>query len=265
MRRAKAKSGARSTPEIKVTRNSPRPQIKASRGPGGPAKKRKVATPDRRGAAAGGPKGGPARSATSRTRVSGSRGGSHRGSGGGGSVHAVSSGGGAAAGAVRVAREIARPVTAVTRPVLRVVGGGLEAIPRTADRATPVARGRAMILIAGVLAAGLIYVNVGRLEAGDGYARYTERSIELQRENTALRSRIANLGAAERIKRYAQKQGLVMPAPEQFDYLKRRRSDAGRAARGYSAPTSPARPGEAGGSAATGGAGVSAATGGAGL
>ena len=45
---ARRKAGAAKKPagEIKVTRNSARPQIKASRGPGGPAKRRQVAQPD---------------------------------------------------------------------------------------------------------------------------------------------------------------------------------------------------------------------------
>lgn len=171
---------------------------------------------------------------------------------------AASAGGGAAAGAVRIAHEVARPARAVTRPVLRVVTGGLEAIPSAAGRATPATRGRLLILLAGALAAGLIYINVGKLEAGDSYAQYSARSLELQRQNTVLRSRIANLGAAERIRHYAAGQGLVMPAPEQFDYLRHRRGDAERAANNLTAPVSSARPITPGATAATG---ASAATG----
>ncbi len=123
-----------------------------------------------------------------------------------------------------------------------------------------------MILLAGVLAAGLIYINVGKLEYGDGYAKYAERSVELQRENTALQSRIAKLGAAERIKLYAERQGLVMPAPEQFEYLRHRRGDGERAAKNYTEPSSSARPLAPGATAAAGAtpthdAGASAATG----
>lgn len=256
--RRKATEGRKAS-EIKVTRTSARPQIKASRGPGGPAKRRKVAQPtarrtdDRRVAEtrrqslssigslpaprAQRPKAAPKR----RPTTSGS---SRRApSGGGGSVRAVAVGAGGSA-AARVVAEVARPVGAVTRPVLRVVSGGLEALPNAAGRATPVARGRLLILLAGVLAAGLIYINVGKLEYGDGYGKYSARSAELQRENTVLRSRIANLNTAERIKQYAQRQGMTVPKPEQYKYLRSKRGDAVKASRGLSLPLSSARPGD---------------------
>jgi hypothetical protein len=236
--------------QIKVTRNKPRPQIEASRGPGGPAKRRTVAQPPRDnrvaetrrqsinsiGARPPAKRRAPApRSGTSAARSAG------RGAGSGG-VRAVSAGAGGAAAAVRVVQEAARPVGAVTRPVLRVVSGGLEALPRAAGRATPVARGRLLILLAGVLAAGLIYINVGKLEYGDGYAKYADRAVELQRENTQLRSRIANLSSAERIQRYAAGHGMMVPAPEQYTYLRPHRGDALKGSRGYSAPLVHAAP-----------------------
>jgi hypothetical protein len=260
--RRKAAEG-RKAPEIKVTRNSARPQIKASRGPGGPAKRRKVAQPvgrrsedsrvaetrrqslssigaapkpraKRPSAPRAAPKSSPRPTSSSRRSSS---------SGGGGSVRAVSVGAGGAA-AARMVAEVARPVGAVTRPMLRVVSGGLEALPNAASRATPVARGRLLILLAGVLAAGLIYINVGKLEYGDGYGKYSARSAQLQRENTVLRSRIANLNTAERIKLYAQRQGMTVPKPEQYKYLRSKRGDALKASRGLTAPLSQATPGD---------------------
>lgn len=283
---ARVSGGASPKGEIKVTRNSARPQIKASRGPGGPVKQRKVA-PSKRGRVV--PRGvseidrrvaetrrqsisshasaaKPKSARSSAPRAGGSRQGSARPVGGG-SVRAVAvgAGAGAAAGAARVVQEVARPVGAVTKPVLRVVSGGLEAIPQAASKATPATRGRLLILFVGALAAGLIYINVARLEAGDSYAKYSARSLELQRQNTILRSQIANRGAAERIRHYAEGQGLVMPAPEQFDYLRHRRGDAERAARNLTAPTSQARPIAPGATGAAGAApaGPSVATGGA--
>lgn len=277
--RRKAATG-RKAPEIKVTRNSARPQIKASRGPGGPVKRRKVAQPTGRrsddsrvaetrrqslssiGAV---PKARPKRQATSSRPTRPSRtpqpaGSSRRPSGGGGgSVRAVAVGAGGSA-AARVVAEVARPVGAVTRPMLRVVSGGLEALPQAASRATPVARGRLLILLAGVLAAGLIYINVGKLEYGDGYGKYSARSQQLQRENTALRSRIATLNAAERIQEYAKRQGMTVPAPEQFKYLRSKRGDALKASRGLTAPLSAARPGDSAPSVETGASGVVTST-----
>lgn len=272
--RRKATEGRKAS-EIKVTRTSARPQIKASRGPGGPAKRRKVAQPtarrtdDRRVAEtrrqslssigslpaprAQRPKAAPKR----RPTTSGS---SRRApSGGGGSVRAVAVGAGGSA-AARVVAEVARPVGAVTRPVLRVVSGGLEALPNAAGRATPVARGRLLILLAGVLAAGLIYINVGKLEYGDGYGKYSARSAELQRENTVLRSRIANLNTAERIKQYAQRQGMTVPKPEQYKYLRSKRGDAVKASRGLSLPLSSARPGDSAPTVETGASGAVTST-----
>jgi hypothetical protein len=316
MKRPATASGRRSAGEIKVTRNSKRPEIKASRGPGGPVKRRKVATPKRKesalseadkrvaatrrqsiGAMGAQPArrpgtAGPAKS-TSRRKAAptptsrranpstvGRNAGSTRGSAkptrsaaktsnvrpnpggsrsaavasGGGSVRAVavSAGGGAAVGAARVMQEVARPVRAVTRPALKVVTGGIEAIPQAAGRATPMMRGRMAIVVVAILAAGLIAINVAKLRAGDGYAAYAGRSLELQRENTELMARNANLRASERIKRYAAKQGLVMPAPEQFTYLNHRSGDAERAARNLTAPVTTATPQTPGASAATG-------------
>ena len=51
-----------------------------------------------------------------------------------------------------------------------------------------------------------------------------------------LRSRIASLNAAERIQHYAQRQGMIFPEPEQFEYLRSRRGDALKASHGLTAP-----------------------------
>jgi hypothetical protein len=117
-----------------------------------------------------------------------------------------------------------------------------------------------LILLAGVLAAGLIYINVGKLEYGDGYGKYSARSQQLQRENTALRSRIANLNTADRIKQYAMKQGMTVPAPEQFKYLRSKRGDALKASRNLSAPISQATPGDSAPTVETGASGVVTST-----
>lgn len=161
---------------------------------------------------------------------------------------AVGAGGGAAA----AAKVVVKPVETVARPMLRVVSGGLEKIPQAASSATPVTRSRFLILFVGLMAAGLIYVNVGKLEYGDGYGKYAERSLELQRENTRLRAQIAHDSTAERIQRAAEQAGLVVPDPEQFSYLKDKRGDAVKAARGYAAPQSSVTPTSESPSAETG-------------
>lgn len=281
MKRPATRGGGRKSSEIKVTRNSKRPQIKASRGPGGPVKQRKVAPSSRSRQAprsvsesnrrfdevrrqslgsigAAPPRRSPAAGGGRRASVgSGGQGGQ------GGSVRAVAAGGAAAAGALRVAQVAVRPARAVTRPALRVVSGGLATLPQAAGRATPIARGRALILLAGLMAAGLIYINVGKLEAGDGYSGYAARALELQRQNTILRSRIADLNSAARIQHYAEQRGMIVPGPDQYTYLKARRGDALKAARGYTAPIAPTTPsaGSTSTTGATSATGPSAATG----
>jgi hypothetical protein len=147
--------------------------------------------------------------------------------------------GGGAIGFARALSGVARPAAAATRPMLRVVAGGIERLP-TSAAAEPLARGRFLILVAAVLGAGLIYINVGKLQAGDSFARYAAQSLALQRENTALRSKIAALDTPERIARLAKGSGLENPLPEQFKYLKTRGSDPLKAVRGYTSPTTAA-------------------------
>lgn len=272
--------------EIKVTRNTKRPEVKASRGPGGPARTRKVAessrsrkavepTRSRKAAPAKGRakarKPQPVAKRRQPTVESSGRAADRRvaetrrqslsslssgtrpratSNGGGGSIRAVAVGAGG--GAAAAAKVVVKPVETVARPMLRVVTGGLEKIPQAASTATPVARSRMLILLVGIMAAGLIYVNVGKLEYGDGYGRYAQRSLELQRENTRLRAQIAHDSTAERIQRAAEKAGLVVPAPEQFSYLKNKRGDAVKAARGYAAPQSSVTPSSTSPSAETG-------------
>lgn len=243
--------------EIKITRNSQRPQIKASRGPGSGTRRRKVsesprakANPskrlseaDRRVAATRRQSISSLSASSAQLRGSAPRSGSSgrsaaSRSGGGGSVRAVAIGsaGGAAAATARAVAVAAKPVGAAARPMLRVVNGGLDRIPTAKTSDSPFARGRIMIMIVGVLAAGLIYINVGKLEYGDGYGKYAQRSMELQRENTTLRAQIARRSTPERIQRYAQQLGMISPVPEQFEYLDPRRGDALKAAKGYKEP-----------------------------
>lgn len=147
---------------------------------------------------------------------------------------AAGAGTGVAAGALRAAAEVAPRAAAAARPMLEVLSGGLDRLP--SGTAAAAGRGRVLILIAGLLAAGLIYINVGKLQAGDGYARYAERALQLQRENTIKRAQIAHLASSERIVALAKKQGLTMPHPEQFTYVRGRSGDPLKAIRTYTTP-----------------------------
>lgn len=120
--------------------------------------------------------------------------------------------------------------------MLRVISGGLDRLPAD-DVSAPIARGRTLILIAALLAAGLVYINVGALEAGDGFGRYSQRVVELQRENTQLRARTAQLGSTDRIQKRALELGLIMPVPEQFTFVRSDGGDPLRAVRTYTEPS----------------------------
>ena len=213
---------AAAEPEIKITRRSPRPQIKASRGPG--------ATPGKAAAKSAARRPLDRAAATRRESLNSLNASYSRG-------RPVATGaGGAAAGALRVASEVARPAAAAARPMLRVISGGIDRLPSSAA-AQPFARGRIMIMIAAVLGAGLIYINVGKLQAGDGYGKYAARAQQLQRENIALRAKVSYLSSPERIQTYATRFGMASPLPEQFTYLNPKRGDALKGANGYNAPT----------------------------
>jgi hypothetical protein len=235
-RKAPAKTAARSRRR--------EPEIKASRGPGtggtSARKPRRVADPtaETRRQSINSLNAGYGKGGSRGSSRSGARGGSRSSAPtGGSSVRAVAVGaGGAAAGAVRVASEVARPAAAAAaRPMLQVITGGLDRLPGGTS-VKPFARGRIMIMIAAVLGAGLIYINVGKLEAGDGYGKYAARSAELQRQNIALRARVSQLESPERIQNYAKRFNMVSPLPEQFKYLRTKRGDAQRGAKSYTAP-----------------------------
>lgn len=280
--RAPATAGGKTS--RKAALRSREPEIKVSRGPGTGTRTRKVVEPRR--AAAAKPRVKASAKPKTRAKAPAKRGmgesdrrvaetrrqslnsfssGGHRpagstratarsNSGGGGSVRAVAVGAGGAAAAV--ATVVTRPVGNAARPMLRVVSGGLERLPAAANSASPVARGRMLIMIAGLLAVGLIYISVGKLEYGDSYGGYAARSLQLQRENTVLRARIAHDSSAERIQKYAQTRGMVVPAPEQYDYLRAKRGDALKAAKGYTAPATAATPQSTQATEATGASGT---------
>ncbi|MBJ7348018.1 MAG: hypothetical protein JHC87_05555 [Thermoleophilaceae bacterium] len=135
-------------------------------------------------------------------------------------------------GIARTGKQVVR----AARPMLRVVAGGLDRLPAE-NVAGGIARGRSLILVAALLCVGLVYVSVGSLEAGDGFGRYSKRAIELQRQNTQLRARLAQLDSPERIQRLAVRNGMMMPVPEQFSFVRGRERDALKAVKTYGAPT----------------------------
>jgi len=92
------------------------------------------------------------------------------------------------------------------------------------------ARGRAWIVVLGVLLCGIVAINVVGLSLSAAGSETSTKIDELQQQNSVLRARIANRLSSERISEAAAALGLQVPAPDAVDYLRTRRSDAERAA-----------------------------------
>ena len=74
----------------------------------------------------------------------------------------------------------------------------------------------------GALLAGIVFLNVSLLQLNQDIARTTVRATALDRQNSALRARLAVLDSAARIQRLAEARGMLMPAPGQYRYLRAR-------------------------------------------
>ena len=98
-------------------------------------------------------------------------------------------------------------------------------------------RGKGWIALVGVLLTGIVFFNVDLLELNRGIAKDAERASALKRENSVLRTQVAQLGSTERIQRAAVRLGLVLPQPGEIRYLRAHPSvDARRAAQSIEAP-----------------------------
>jgi cell division protein FtsL len=104
-------------------------------------------------------------------------------------------------------------------------------------------RGRAWVLLIGVLLVGIVFLNVHLLQLGGGIATVSERVAELKRTNDELRLEVARLGSSDRIQRAAAAEGFHMPAPDEVTYLEADPAgDGQRAARALGAVASVAPP-----------------------
>ena len=109
--------------------------------------------------------------------------------------------------------------------------------PRGAAVLDSLLRGKGWIALVGVLLAGIVFFNVDVLELNRGIAKDAERASALKRENSVLRTRVAQLGSTERIQRAAARLGLVLPQPGEIRYLRAHPSlDARKAAQSIEAP-----------------------------
>lgn len=92
-------------------------------------------------------------------------------------------------------------------------------------------RGRAWIVILGVLLGGIVALNVLGLSLSSSGSDAATKVDELQQANSVLRARIANRTSNARIAQAAGALGLAVPAPDAVNYLKAKRADAETAAK----------------------------------
>jgi hypothetical protein len=91
-------------------------------------------------------------------------------------------------------------------------------------------RGRAWIVVLGLLLGGIVALNVIGLSLSSSGGTVSAKIDEIQQENSVLRGRIASRLSNERITRAATALGLAVPAPDAVHYLDAKASDAEKAA-----------------------------------
>lgn len=120
----------------------------------------------------------------------------------------------------------------------RVAAGGnvamlpVNAVSGIADSGFVVgmSRGRAWIVVLGVLLGGIVALNVVGLSLSASSGSVSAKIDELQQANSVARARIANRLSNERITEAATALGLAVPAPDAVHYLDAGSSDAEKAA-----------------------------------
>lgn len=120
----------------------------------------------------------------------------------------------------------------------RVAGGGnvamlpINAVGGIADSGFVVgmSRGRAWIVLLGVLLGGIVALNVVGLSLSASGSATSTKVDELLKENSVMRARIAHRLSNERITDAATGLGLAVPAPDAVHYLDAKGSDAEQAA-----------------------------------
>lgn len=107
------------------------------------------------------------------------------------------------------------------------------AVGRTADTVrhipdsglvTGLVRGRAWIIVLGVLLAGIVAINVVSLSLSSSAGKMEQRATVLEQENSALRASLAQRLSTDRVEVAAAGLGMVRPATD--DYIYRTAGDA---------------------------------------
>ena len=81
-------------------------------------------------------------------------------------------------------------------------------------------RGRVWIPLIGFLLIGIVAMQVSMLKLNAGIGTDAQRVSTLERVNGELRAAQAQAESGDRIQRAAGKLGMVMPAPDQVEYLR---------------------------------------------
>ena len=92
-------------------------------------------------------------------------------------------------------------------------------------------RGRAWIIVLGLLLGGIVALNVVGLSLSASGSSVSTKVDELQQENSVMRARIANRLSNERITEAASTLGLAVPAPDAVHYIGAKSADAETAAK----------------------------------
>jgi hypothetical protein len=92
-------------------------------------------------------------------------------------------------------------------------------------------RGRLWIAVLAALLAGIVALNVFSLSFSSSASRVAERSESLKRENSVLRSGLAQQLSSQRVEEIAASLGLEVPEPREIVYMKPDGRDAEVAAR----------------------------------
>jgi hypothetical protein len=128
-----------------------------------------------------------------------------------------------------------RSARATAPPLGQRLAARVRALPnhQLLDR---IVRGRAWILILGVMLAGIVAMQVEVLKLGASMGRSIERTSALQSRNELLRESVAALADQQRIERLASGMGMVMPSPGAVGFLRARRVNIGKAAFAIKSP-----------------------------
>ena len=92
-------------------------------------------------------------------------------------------------------------------------------------------RGRAWIVLIGMLLIGLVALNVSLLKLNAEAGRNAEKVKSLRIQNTQLRARVSSLASAERLERTGRDLGLAMSIAGRVRYLSVRPGDGRKAAK----------------------------------